>query len=131
MMKALLAGVIYFGIAFTAAFILGAIRQLLVMPLIGPMVGTALELPLMLAVSWLAARAVVERLQIPVSIMPRLVMGIVAFILLQAAELALGYVMLGMDVSGYVASLTTPHGILGFVGQLAFGVMPLLVRGAR
>ena len=59
------AGAGLFGLVFAAGFVLGTIRELAVRPAIGPAIGPdaarLLELPVMIALSWLAARWILRR----------------------------------------------------------------------
>ena len=53
--------------------------------------------------------------------------GVIAFALLQAAEFGLGLAM-GRGAAAYGRDLLTQRGQIGFAAQLAFAVLPLLVR---
>ncbi len=52
-MRAVLAGVLYFGLVFALGFILGTLRVLVLEPRLGSTGAVLLELPVMLAASWL------------------------------------------------------------------------------
>ena len=124
------AAVAYFAVAFAAGFVLGAIREIVVVPRLGGLAAVAIEVPVMLAISWIAAGAIVRRFAVPADAAPRLVMGGLAFVLLQAAEVALASA-LGTSPMAYVAALATPRGALGLAAQVVFAFIPLLVgRGA-
>jgi hypothetical protein len=124
------AGVVYFAVVFAAGFVLGTIRTLLLVPRIGPLAAVLIELPLMLAVAWVACRWLVRRLAIGDDWRGRLLMGVVAFVLLIAAELALSLLLFGGTVTGFLAALGTPEGAAGLAGQAVFAAMPLLVGRA-
>ncbi len=56
MLSLLRAGVLYAALSFAAGFVLGTLRTLFIMPQTGPTMAVAIELPLMLAVSWAVCR---------------------------------------------------------------------------
>lgn len=125
---AIRAGVAYFAVVFAAGFVLGTVRTLFLAPRIGALAAVLVELPLMLAVAWLVCRWMVRRLAVGDAWSGRLLMGIVAFVLLLAAELALSLLLFGGTVTGFLAALGTPAGAAGLAGQVAFAALPLLVR---
>ena len=116
----------YFAVAFAAGFVLGAIREIVVVPRLGGLVAVAAEVPIMLTISWIAARAIVVRVAVPPDLMSRLAMGGLAFGLLQAAEIALASAF-GLPPAAYLAALTTPRGALGSAAQVVFALLPALV----
>lgn len=130
MTKPLRAGVLYFAIAFGAGFVLGTLRVLLVAPAIGPVWATALELPLMLAISWVACGALARRSAVR-GAGAGLLMGAFAFALLMAAEAALSVFVFGRTWAEHIAAHTTPEGLLGLAGQAVFGVFPAVRAGGR
>ncbi|HMQ92949.1 MAG TPA: hypothetical protein PKA33_08380 [Amaricoccus sp.] len=128
------AGITYFGLVFAAGFVLGTLRVLLLAPLIGATGAVAAELPVMLAISWIACRRLVAAFAVPDGIAARAVMGGTGFALLMLAESLLGALAFGRPLAAHVAELGTARGVLGLCGQIAFGLMPLVVRardGAR
>ncbi|MGL6210055.1 MAG: hypothetical protein ACRC14_09530 [Paracoccaceae bacterium] len=123
------AAVAYFGIVFAAAFGLGILRVLVLVPAIGPMASVALEVPVVLGLSWIVAGWVLTRW--PVRQGQRLGMGVLAFCFLLAAEAALA-LTLGQTLLQFVAAMATPVGALGLAGQIGFAIIPALrgqVRG--
>ncbi len=88
--RAALAGIVYFATAFAAGFLLGTLRVFLIVPHVGELTAVALELPIMLAVSWAAASELIRWFRVPPKATVRLMMGVVGFALLQVAETALG-----------------------------------------
>jgi hypothetical protein len=107
---------------FAVAFLLGALRVTLVAPAIGPLAAVALEVPLVLGLSWLVAGRVLSRW--PLSASGRLAMGALAFAFLMLAELGLA-VALGQTPARFAAGLSTPPGALGLAAQIGFGLIPL------
>jgi len=130
-MQILKAGTLYFALVFGAGFVLGTIRTLWVVPSVGMRKGELMEEPLMLVVTFLAARWVVRRLRLPHRGLTRLGMGFVGLGLLVAAELGFVLWLRGMTIREYVASRDPVTGTV-YLGMLGvFAVMPLLVAGGR
>lgn len=128
--RALSAGALYFAVVFAAGFALGAIRGLVIAPAIGETAAVAIELPIILAISWMACHWIVARTAIAPTISARAIMGASAFTLLIAAEalLALG---LGRSLTEHLATYRDAASLLGLTGQLAFAAFPLLQRLLR
>lgn len=125
---AMLAGIAYFAIVFAAGFMLGMVRVRMLQPRLGEVGAVAVELPMMLAFSWVVCGWLVERLSIPWRAADRLTMGGVAFVLLMAAELLLGVAISGGSVTEQFAAYRSAAGMLGLAGQAGFAVLPLLLR---
>ncbi|MCC6519253.1 MAG: hypothetical protein WAT35_06735 [Tabrizicola sp.] len=106
---------------FAVAFALGAVRVNLVAPRVGPLLAVAVELPLVLALSWAVAGRVLNRW--PQTSRPGL--GPASFLMLMLLELATA-LALGQSVTQFLAALTTPPGALGLAGQIGFGLIPLV-----
>jgi len=64
-MPILKAGVLYFGLVFGVGFVLGTIRTLWVVPLVGTRMAELMETPVMLVVTIVTARWMVLRLAVP------------------------------------------------------------------
>ena len=120
------AGLLYFAIVFIAGFVLGAVRVLAVIPVLGELKAVALELPVILSVSWLACRKLIVTFSVPPQVAPRIVMGALAFGILMLVEFGFSVLVFGRSGAGYVALLRTAPGLLGLAGQLGFALMPLL-----
>ena len=119
------AGAAYWALIFALGFVLGTVRTLWGAAALGEGNFILIEIPLMLTASWLAARWLVARYAVPRGL-AALAMGGIAFALLILAEVLLT-AMLGGDPRGWLASLATPPQLYGFLGQIAFGLMPWLV----
>jgi hypothetical protein len=119
------AGMRLFCLVFAAGFALGMIRETGLRPLIGADAARLVELPLMVAISFFAARWILRRGgQGDTAWL--LVMGLVAFLLLMAAELTLGSILFGRGVSAFLGDIFTLTGFLAFVAQALLIVMPRL-----
>lgn len=123
----------YAGLIFAAGFVLGTLRVLVLVPRIGAVWAEAIEVPIMLALSFLVARWQVARHGVPARLPPRLAMGGLAFILLMSAETVLGVIGFGQPLAEVLTSYGDPRRWIGLGGQIAFGLMPvlLLLRGTR
>lgn len=122
------AGLAYFAVVFAFAFVMGAVRVLLVAPRLGESLAVLLELPLVLAVSWWSCGVLVRRLAVAQRLADRMVMGGLAFVLLQAAEVLLATAVFGATLPGYLARFMTLAGAVGLAGQIGFALIPLIRR---
>jgi hypothetical protein len=119
----------YFALVFVAAFAFGALRVTLIAPQIGALAAVALEVPLILGLSWIVAGRVLGRW--PLTTSEALAMGALAFALLMLAELALAYALSGQPPAAYAATLLTAPGALGLAGQIGFALIPAYRAYAR
>ncbi len=125
MAQALRAAALYFALVFALGFALGTVRTLWLVPHTGPLLAVLAELPLMLGGSWLICRWLLQRMATPLTPIEALVMGEAAFIMLMAAEFALASLAFGQTPQSYAQSCSTPHGVLGLIGQMLFGLFPV------
>ncbi|MBL0928033.1 MAG: hypothetical protein IBJ11_10345 [Phycisphaerales bacterium] len=123
-LQPIVAGSAYFAIVFACGFVLGALREVLIRPVAGEALAIALEMPLILAASFLVCRWAVRRFAIAPRPGPRAAMGLWALALLLAAELALGWLLRGLTPAQSLARSATAAGALSLAGYLAFAAMP-------
>jgi hypothetical protein len=116
----------YFAIVFAAGFLTGVLRVVAVMPHVGEETAVLIELPLMLAISWLACRWMVEQFALPHALTARLFMGSVAFGLLMAAEIGVSVLAFGRTVSQHVETYQKAAAIWGLAAQIAFALFPVI-----
>ncbi|MCM0021480.1 MAG: hypothetical protein NBV67_15930 [Tagaea sp.] len=128
MSPALRAGAVYFALIFALGFVLGAARVLAVAPAIGELLATTIELPIMLAASWIVCGWCVRRFRVPRGAGARLVMGGLAFVLLMAAEASLSVLLAGRSFAEHLTRYAETGPALGLAAQLAFAAFPLLRR---
>ncbi len=128
MRKALIAGIAYFAVVFALAFAVGAVRVLVVAPRLGETGAVLLELPIILAASWLACGYLLKRFAFGPGLVERLVMGLTAFIVLQGAEFLLAITAFARSPDDYLAAFATTAGLLGLAGQIGFALIPLVRR---
>jgi hypothetical protein len=121
------AGALYFALVFCAGFVLGTLRVLVVVPRLGGRAAELIEAPLMLAVTFLAARWTVRRLAVPPQWTRRLGMGAVALGLLLAAEFTLVLGLRGLSLREYFATLDPVSGTVYYALLGVFALMPVLV----
>ncbi len=126
-MQAMKAGVLYFALVFGAGFVLGTIRTLWVVPRVGARTAELMEMPIMLAVTILAARWTVLRLSVPMMWSARLEMGCIALVLMLIAEFGFVLWIRGLSIKAYVATRDPVSGTVYYLMLVLFAVMPLLV----
>jgi hypothetical protein len=119
------AGLAYFAVVFAVGFALGTLRTLVVVPAVGETAAVLLELPLMLAASWIASGWIVDRFAVPATVGARFATGAFAFALLMLAELALSVFLAGRTPAGHLALYALVPHQLGLAGQIAFALFPL------
>ena len=124
------AGLVYALVVFAVGFALGTIRILLVVPRFGPTIAVLVEAPLMLAASWWVCLKCAARFRVTVSVRARLLMGLVAFATLLAAEIGLAAVAFGQSPVDYGLRLRSLPAAIGLCAQIAFASFPLLQAGA-
>lgn len=122
------AGATYFIAVFFVAFVIGIIRVLVLVPKIGEVIAVSLEAPVVLSVSWFAARWAAGRFRLTHTISSRLTMGGFAFALLMIVELAMATLIFGQPLSDYFAAVGSLPGAIGLGTQMIFAFIPLIQR---
>ena len=118
-----LAALTYWAAVFAFAFVLGIGRTLWLAPQIGALAAVLCEVPLTLAASWWAARRLTARFGIA-SRGEALGMGLIAFVLLMAAEVTLARILSGLSPAQWLRAQTSAAGAAGLAGQVLFALMP-------
>ena len=131
MTSAIKAGIAYFALVFAIGFALGAIRVLFVAPQLGAAGAVAIELPVMLALSFVACRRLVRRFAVPPAVNARLLMGAIAFALLMAGELGVSVFAFGRSAAQHFATCGALEAQLGLAAQLLFAAFPVLQALSR
>jgi uncharacterized membrane protein len=126
MQASLRAALAYFALAFAAGFALGALRLSAIVPRIGETRAVLFELPVMLAISWVACRSIIRRYSVPVTWPSRLVMGGVAFTLLLIAELGVSLFGLQHTIAEHLSTYRSPGAAIGLLGQITYAFFPLI-----
>ena len=129
MIAACIMGLRYYAIVFGLAFVMGVARTMVIAPRLGATVAVLLEVPLIVAASWVTVRHLLRHcaLRLPQSA----TMGAVAFTLTMGSEVILARLLRGQSVIAWAAGVMTPLGLIGLAGQIAFAVMPVLVAQHR
>src|SRR5690606_33197470 len=124
---AIRAGLAYFALVFGAGFVLGTLRVTLLVPRLGERMAKLGEMPLMFVVILVDARFVVRRFAVPPSMPARLGTGLLALVLLLAAELVLAVVLQERSLVDYVASRDRVSGSVYLAMLVFLAIMPVLV----
>jgi hypothetical protein len=122
-------GLFYYALVFTFAFATGAARVLVVAPRTGPTIAVLIEVPIIIAASWIVAHLLLR--DHGLSLWQRATMGATAFALTMASEAALSWLMRGERPTEWAGTLTTHLGVIGLAGQAIFGLMPMVVGHDR
>lgn len=128
MRKALIVGVVYFAAVFALGFLMGVLRVLAAAPRLGELGALALELPVMLAASWLVCGWLMRRFNIGGRPGERWTMSAVALVLLLVAEPLGAMILFGRTPADLLASYRTTPALLGLASQVAFALFPLFRR---
>ena len=123
--RTIVAAAFYAIIVFLVGFVLGIVRVLMLMPWLGGTAAVALEVPVMLMASWFVCRASVDRFRVAPKLGLRSLMGAVAFLVLIAAEFALGLAF-GRPVVDQIVSFASWPGAIGLAAQIAFAALPVV-----
>ena len=126
-MQMLEAGTVYFALVFDVGFVLGAIRTLWVVPRVGTRKAELTEMPVMLAVTILAARWTVLRLAVPPMLSARIGMGCIALVLMLVAEFGFVLWIRGLSIKEYFSTRDPVSGTAYYAMLVVFAVMPMLV----
>lgn len=124
-MAVIITAITYFATVFAFAFAMGVARTLVIAPLIGVTAAVLLEVPILLAASWVIARRLLRDRDL--ALPQRIAVGAIAFVLTMASEVVLSALMRGQDVGEWAATVVTPIGLVGLAGQLGFAAIPALI----
>lgn len=118
---------VYFGIAFAAGFVLGVGRVLALEPRVGEVVAVLIECPIILFISFRAARWTLRHYAPAAELKQRLAIGLLAFVLLMGAELGLTTAR-GVGLREYLGNRAEPAGVIGLASQFVFALIPMFIR---
>lgn len=122
MKRILLCGTAYVASVFAAGFVLGVLRTLVLLPLLGELTAVLMELPVILSMAWLVCTRILRHW--PLLPPAALGMGAIAFLLLMAAEAGLSTLLAGRSLAEHLALYAQLPHLVGLAGQLAFAVFP-------
>jgi hypothetical protein len=115
-------------VVFAAGFGLGTFRVLVLAPTLGEIAAVLIELPILLAVSWVASRWLITRFDVQKLVSARLVMGGIAFAVLLVAEIGVSVFGFGRSLSAHLDQYRQLPALIGLVGQVAFASFPIVQR---
>lgn len=122
---------LYFAIVFVVGLALGPIRVLYLEPWLGQTLAVLCETPFLLAAMGFAGRWAPTWTKLPPTFLSLLGVGVVALILQQVADLAVGFGLRGMTLSAQLAFFTTPPGWIYAFDLVAFALAPLIMTWSR
>jgi hypothetical protein len=125
------AALAYFAVTFAAAFLIGIIRTVYLVPRIGALPAVLLELPVVLTVVWIASSRLMGIFRVPARPGIRLIVGTLAFACLAVTEPALAVFAFGQPFPAFLSQILTPAGLLGLGGQIGFALIPLMQAISR
>ena len=121
-------GLLYFMLVFGAGFVLGPMRILWLAPKVGARTAELLECPVMILVTFVAARWIVVRFRASKSCAVRLGIGAFALALLIGAEISVGMALRGMSLSEIIMNRDPVSASAYFLSLVLFGLMFVLVE---
>ena len=130
-MQGLTLALAYFLIVFGAGFLLGTIRVLFLLPVLGERAAELLEMPFMLIVTVLAARWIDRRFLTGVDDRGRIRVGVLATGLVLIADFVVGIALRGMTPRDMLFARDPVSGAAYYLSLLLFAVMPWLIAPRR
>lgn len=123
------AALLYVLAAFGMGFLLGPVREFLLMPIMGQLWALLTELPLMLVFCWWIAPRIIHRCAVPPG-GARLRMGFAALSILLALEFVTGMALRGRDLPAWLADFASWPGAVTLLAYLVFALLPRWSRAA-
>ncbi|OQW59971.1 MAG: hypothetical protein A4S17_11145 [Proteobacteria bacterium HN_bin10] len=124
--RILRAGAIYFALVFGVGLALGPPRVLWLEPWLGKTIAVLLEAPLLIAAMWFGARWATNWARVDGGWVSYLLVGLLALLLQQIADLAVGFGFRGMTLAEQAAYFATPAGFVYLATLIAFALMPFI-----
>ncbi len=121
------AAVVYCGLVFGAGFVLGTIRVLWVVPRLGVRSAELIESPAMLLATVLAAAWINTHLLPGASRLRHLQVGVIALVLLLAAEVGMGAVLRGGSPAEILFNKDSVSGTVYYALLAVYGLMPWML----
>ncbi|MEQ1827129.1 MAG: hypothetical protein ABL921_14335 [Pirellula sp.] len=126
MSNALRAGTTYFALVFVVGFLLGTVRTLVLASSVGDFIAVAIELPVILAISWIVCKRVLLRYLVRPAFIERMVVGGSALLFLLGSEAILSVTLAGRSWMEHFGLYKTLPSLLGLFGQILFALFPLI-----
>ena len=127
----LTAAALYFCMVFLVGALLGPLRVLWLEPWAGPMIAVLFEAPLLILAMSLAAKWAPVWARFEGGWLSLLAMGILALVLQQVADLAVGFGLRGMTVDSQLHYFATPPGWIYAFCLVVFALMPVIAYWRR
>lgn len=124
--RAVLAALIYFACVFAAGMALGPPRVIWLEPWLGKTIAVLLEAPLLIIAMWFGARFATRAARMDGAWPAYLGVGLLALLVQQIADLAVGFGLRGMTLADQLAYLGSPPGVVYGVSLVVFALMPLI-----
>lgn len=119
--------VVYFLLVFGAGFVLGIIRVLVILPLVGERAAELIEMPFLLTVIVIAACWLNRHLLPDAQAQHRIAVGLLAMGLVLAADLVVGITLRGLSLSEVFLHRDLVSGTAYYLSLLLFAFMPWLL----
>lgn len=116
----------YFTIVFSAGFVLGVVRTLWLIPVLGERTAELVELPLMVAIYTAVAFCLVRRWQEHLTLANTAVAGVAALLLLLAIEIVVVLRLRGLTIGEYLDARDWLAGSAYLLTLMLFAAMPSL-----
>lgn len=120
-------GVVYFGCVFGIGFLLGTIRELLIVSVVGARIAELGEIPLMLLAAFFVARWVVNRFRVPPNTGQRILVGLTGLVLLLLAEWSVVQFIRSESITQYIAGRDPLAGSAYLAALVLFALLPWLI----
>lgn len=129
-LRVLAAAAAYFLIVFAAGFLLGTLRTWVVAPRLGEICAVIAEIPLMLAIAWLACGWVLGKIHVRSANLDRIAVGAIALGLLLLAETLVSVALGGATLQEHLRSYAHAAPLIGLAAQLLYACFPLIRTAA-
>lgn len=123
--------VLYFLLVFGAGFVLGTVRVLVLVPLLGERAAELMEMPLMLGIIAASARWIVRHGLVQDRRSSALVVGFIALGMVLIADLAVGMWLRGLSATEVFLDRDPVSGAAYYVSLLLFAAMPAIMTRFR
>jgi hypothetical protein len=123
--------VLYFLLVFGAGFVLGTVRVLVLVPLLGERAAELMEMPLMLGIIAASARWIVRHGLVQDRRSSALVVGFIALGMVLIADLAVGMWLRGLSATEVFLDRDPVSGAAYYASLLLFAAMPAIMTRSR
>lgn len=131
MPQVLYISLLYFFAVFTAGFVLGTARVLLLVDLVGERYAELAEMPLMIFISCIVARLLMSKYSAKLTAVRAFSVGVIALALLLAVEFSVVLALRGLSVAEYLDSRDLISGAAYIVGLTCYALAPVAFYIAR